>query len=124
MSNMENLLDIDFDGAAPASAVQKEPSSNALTSLDGLAGTPVRVASPTEQQSTQPAASSNLQDLLGVFDSEAPTTPAQPQPPAGMAGASGDLLNGLGGLNLSSTAPTQPPAQGAPKSTQDIMDLF
>ena len=43
-ANAENLLDIDFDGAAPAST-QKEPSSG-MSGLEGLAGTPQRIDSP------------------------------------------------------------------------------
>ncbi|KMU72628.1 clathrin binding protein [Coccidioides immitis RMSCC 3703] len=39
-NNVENLLDIDFDGTAPASA-HKEPPSG-MSGLEGLAGTPMR----------------------------------------------------------------------------------
>jgi len=57
----ENLLDFDFDGAAPAS-LQKEPSL--ITSgLEGLGDTPQRIASmdlPAAQNST-------ADDLAGIF---------------------------------------------------------
>jgi len=51
-NNMENLLDIDFDGAAPASASEKP--SDGLSGLEGLAGTPQRVASPSVAQPQPP----------------------------------------------------------------------
>ena len=63
-NNMENLLDIDFDGAAPASATEKP--TNGFSGLEGLAGTPERVASPT---ASQPVAADNMGDLLEVFGS-------------------------------------------------------
>ncbi|KAL1968230.1 hypothetical protein VTN77DRAFT_2065 [Rasamsonia byssochlamydoides] len=126
--NVENLLDIDFDGAAPASA-QKEPPSG-MSGLEGLAGTPVRSGTPTT--GVPPTSSNNLDDLLGVFgggDSAAPSTGA-----TGFGGAAdGDLLNGLAGLDLSgdnnTTSPTSPGASGSgsnqPKKTnEDILSLF
>src|SRR5262249_41360089 len=62
-NNVENLLDIDFDGAAPASTTE-EPA-NGMTGLEGLAGTPQRVDSPAIGSATQPQ--NNLDDLMGVF---------------------------------------------------------
>jgi len=62
-NNAENLLDIDFDGAAPAS-LQKAPSSGA-SGLEGLAGTPQRVGSPTIASPT--AQSGGMDDLMGMF---------------------------------------------------------
>lgn len=116
-SNVENLLDIDFDGGAPASA-QKEPSSG-MSGLEGLAGTPVRVQSPAPGVPALQA-SNNLDDLLGVFgDSGA----AQPSSSGAHGGAgAGDLMNGFADLNLSGNAP---PANNPPKkSNEDILSLF
>lgn len=117
-NNVENLLDIDFDGGAPASA-QKD-SAGGMSGLEGLAGTPVRVQSPAAG-APAPQASNNLDDLLGVFgDSGA----AQPSPSgANGGGAAGDLMNGFSGLDLSGNA--GPSTNNQPKkSNQDIMDLF
>lgn len=117
-NNVENLLDIDFDGGAPASA-QKD-STGGMSGLEGLAGTPVRVQSPAAG-SPAPQASNNLDDLLGVFgDSGA----AQSSSSGANGGeAAGDLMNGFSGLDLSGNAP--PSANAQPKkSNQDIMDLF
>ncbi|KAJ0426260.1 AP-1 complex subunit beta-1 [Aspergillus carlsbadensis] len=121
-SNVENLLDIDFDGTAPASA-HKEPNGG-MSGLEGLAGTPVRVESPAAG-APAPSGSNNLDDLLGVFgDSPAPSA-STAAPPNGGAGA--DLLNGFGGLDLSGGGMSSPPPAGAsqPKKTnEDILSLF
>ncbi|KAL4956433.1 adaptin N terminal region-domain-containing protein [Aspergillus filifer] len=121
-NNVENLLDIDFDGTAPASA-HKEPNGG-VSGLEGLAGTPVRVESPGVGA---PSGSNNLDDLLGVFgDSGAPSSAGASAPPNGGSGA--DLLDGLGGLDLSGNGMSSPsPASGSsqPKKTnEDIMSLF
>lgn len=132
-NNVENLLDIDFDGTAPASA-QKEPDTG-MSGLEGLAGTPVRVQSPGVNA---PAPSNNLDDLLGVFgDNSSSTSPAPAAPSssatpaaAGSGGAGADLLDGLGGLDISgSNSTTSPPATsstpgGQKKTNEDILSLF
>lgn len=105
-NNIENLLDIDFDGAAPASAA---PAAAA------------------------PAGSgSGMDDMMGLFDAPA----AAPVQAAGSgAGAVGDMMNGFGGLELGAGAGAQgssaamPPAQGqgAPaqkKTSEDLLGLF
>ncbi|KAJ5377596.1 AP-1 complex subunit beta-1 [Penicillium cataractarum] len=116
-SNVENLLDIDFDGGAPASA-HKEPSGE-MSGLEGLAGTPVRVQSPAAG-APAPQASNNLDDLLGVFGDSGPS---QPSSSGANGGAAADLMNGFSGLDLSGHA--SPPTQSQPqKSSQDIMDLL
>ncbi|KAJ5472874.1 hypothetical protein N7530_006875 [Penicillium desertorum] len=113
-NNVENLLDIDFDGGAPASA-QTEPSSG-MSGLEGLAGTPVRVASPAAGTTTGQA-SNNLDDLLGVFGDSGAAQPSS-------SGAnSGDLMNGFSGLALSGNAgPSQ--NNQTKKSNDDILSLF
>lgn len=135
-NNVENLLDIDFDGTAPASA-QKEPDTG-MSGLEGLAGTPVRVNSPA---ANAPAPSNNLDDLLGVFgDNSSSASPAAPSssaaPAAAGAGAAGagagagaDLLDGLGGLDISGNNTTSPPPTsstpgGQKKTNEDILSLF
>ena len=103
-NNAENLLDFDFDGAAPASA-QKTPSAGS-SGLEGLAGTPQRVESPALQShpaSMTPA--NNLDDLMGVFGAG--------ESQAGNGSA--DLMNGLGGLQI---------ADAAAKKNEDILGLF
>lgn len=121
-SNVENLLDIDFDGTAPASA-HKE-ADGGVSGLEGLAGTPVRVDSPA---GGAPSGSNNLDDLLGVFgDNSAPPSTGAGAPPTGGAGA--DLLNGFSGLDLSGndmSSPPPAPGSSQPKKTnEDIMSLF
>ena len=116
-ANAENLLDIEFDGAAPASA-QKSPASG-LSGLEGLAGTPQRIASPSvaDMPSASLAGAGNLDDLMGLSN--------------GMGQANGnhnDVLSSFAGLDM--TATSQPPpaqqqlADGAKKTSQDLLDLF
>lgn len=118
---MENLLDIDFDGSAPAS-LQKQPTSGE-SGLEGLAGTPQRVASPATNAPPQ----SNMDDLLGLFGEGG----------SGGGGGGGgaapmsndDIMNGFAGLNLSG-ASQPPPAsqqlsgQTTQKNNQELLDLF
>jgi AP-1 complex subunit beta-1 len=109
-SNVENLLDIDFDGAAPAS-MQKPPPGGS-NGLEGLAGTPQRVASPAGTG----APTNNMDDLMGIFGSG-------PSEPAAASGAADDMMNGFGGLNMggpSQAAPAQPQKQ----TNDDILGLF
>lgn len=90
-NNIENLLDIDFDGAAPASQEQNSASA-----------TPERVASPASGT----APSGGMADMMGLFD--APPPPQQQQ--SGFGGAGGgmnDIMNGFDGLDLSGSS--QPP---------------
>jgi hypothetical protein len=117
-SNIENLLDIDFDGGAPASA-QNEPTSG-MSGLEGLAGTPVRVQSPAVG-SPPPQASNNLDDLLGVFgDSGA----AQPSSSGVNGGTGNDLMNGFADLNMSGNGAPQQSNNPPKKSNEDILGLF
>lgn len=112
-ANNENLLDIDFDGAAPAPA-PKSPIPG-LSGLEGLAGMPQGIASPNV---TDTSVSNNLDDLMGLSN--------------GMAGMNGnqDVLGGFGSLDLG--GPSQPPppgqqlsgGQGAKKTNEDLLSLF
>ena len=100
--NAENLLDIDFDGAVPASS--SDPGS---VGLEGLAGTPQRAVSPA----VPPTGNNNLDDLMGVF---------------GGSGSTTDIMNGFAGLDLSGSASSAPPPPQQQKKTtnEDILGLF
>jgi len=118
-NNAENLLDIDFDGAAPAST-QKEPASG-IADLEGLAGTPQRVDSPpvTGGGAAPSVGKNDLDDLAGVFGN-------------GFAlqnGAEG-VMNGFADLDLSSVRQPPPPEQqlggqsAGKKTNEDLLGLF
>jgi len=119
-SNIENLLDIDFDGAAPAS-MQKE-SMGGTNGLEGLAGTPQRTESPAVRNSPQKAsaAPNNMDDLMGVFGNGTSTSSA-PQ-----GGAGDDFMNGFADLNMGAAAGASqpPPPQQQKKTNHDLMSLF
>ena len=104
----ENLLDIDFDGAAPASA--EAPPASGTSGLEGLAGTPQRVASPAV-----PATA--MDDIMGLFGSNGT------QPASGEY----DLINGFAGMDLSGMGQPPPPQtqlQGGKKTTEDLLGMF
>ncbi|KAK6592549.1 AP-2 complex subunit beta [Botrytis cinerea] len=94
-NNAENLLDIDFDGAAPASA--DAPPSAGASGLEGLAGTPQRVDSPAVGAN----AGGSMADMMGLFDAPAPAPAAGGM---GMGGMGNDMMNGFAGLDLSGTS--------------------
>ena len=116
-NNIENLLDIDFDGAAPASA-QKSPPTG-MSGLEGLAGTPQRVASPSVHNSIPPiSTNNNLEDLMGLSNGLSQFDSQQ------------DLSNGFASLDMSG-ASQPPPAQeqlggqtGGKKTNEDLLGLF
>jgi hypothetical protein len=111
--NNDNLLDIDFDGAAPASA--EAPPSAGASGLEGLAGTPQRVASP---EAAQPGGSS-MDDMMGLFDMSGPSAAAAP--------GQIDLMNGFAGLDLggaSQPPPAQTQLQGQKKTNEDLLGMF
>lgn len=118
-NNAENLLDIDFDGAAPAS-IQKEPQSG-FSGLEGLAGTPQRTASPAVNDGI-PATSvrNNMDDLMGAFGDN----PGQPDR------HHQEVMNGFASLDLSSMSQPPPPQQqlasdnGVKKTNEDLLGLF
>jgi AP-1 complex subunit beta-1 len=119
-NNMENLLDIDFDGAAPASAMEKP--TDGFSGLEGLAGTPQRVASPTVNQ---PAVANNMDDLLGVFGNGGSSTMPASQGFGGMSDS--DILNGFASMDLSQSQPPPPKQQLATASntsaSEDLLSL-
>lgn len=115
--NNENLLDIDFDGAAPASA--DAPPTSGSSGLEGLAGTPQRVASP---QAGGQAPVSSMDDMMGLFDvNGGGSSAAQP--------SQNDLMGGFGGLGLGG-ASQPPPAQQqhggdqGKKTNEDLLGMF
>lgn len=120
-NNIENLLDIDFDGAAPASTSEKP--SNGLSGLEGLAGTPQRVASPSVNQ---PAPANNMDDLLGVFGNG--SSSAGPSGSGFGQMSDSDILNGFASMDLSGSQPPPPQQQlnnaGSKKTNEDLLSLF
>ena len=127
-NNAENLLDIDFDGAAPASAADKP--MNGLTGLEGLAGTPQRVESPAPVSApAPPQPANNMDDLLGVFGNGNASASASSSAAAWGGMSDNDIMNGFASMDLSSTQP--PPAQkqmdgkaGGQKTNEDLLSLF
>lgn len=128
-NNAENLLDIDFDGAAPASA--DAPPSGGASGLEGLAGTPQRVASPTAAGAPGGAVQggqSSLDDMMGLFDVNGGSGASNA---AAMAGQD-DLMNGFAGLDLSGASQPPPPQQqlqgggggGGKKTNEDLLGMF
>ena len=122
-TNIENLLDIDFDGSAPAS-MQKQPTSGA-SGLEGLAGTPQRVGSPAVNAPLQQQ--SNMDDLLGLFgDGGGGGGGAAPAPPTQMS--NDDIMNGFASMSMETNQPPPPTQQlggdQSKKSNQDLLDLF
>lgn len=119
-ANAENLLDIDFDGAAPASA-QKSPSSG-MSGLEGLAGTPQRMASPAVADAPSlPPANNNLDDLMGLSNGSG----------GGFGQSNGmsneDILGGFAALDMNATSQPPPPGQqlqGGKKTNEDLLGLF
>ncbi|KAL9018533.1 MAG: hypothetical protein Q9185_004134 [Variospora sp. 1 TL-2023] len=129
-ANVENLLDIDFDGAAPASS-QKSPAVG-LSGLEGLAGTPQRVASPAVDGTSAPPSATgggnNLDDLMGLSNG---MSMGQPNGSAHDA-FQRDMLGGFADLDMS--AGNQPPPAGqqlaseqgggGKKTNEDLLGLF
>lgn len=101
-NNNDNLLDIDFDGGAPA-------SSDNASGLEGLAGTPQRVASPVGPQ----AGSSSMADMMDMFGdmggSSSSTRPVN------------DVL-GFDGLDLNGGQPQN--GESSKKTNDDLLGLF
>ena len=131
-SNIENLLDIDFDGAAPAS-MQKAPKDGA-SGLEGLAGTPQRMASPAlttrvAQAHAPPPSSGGMDDLMGMFGNE---SGGGGQGSTAVNGGSGgnDLMNDFAALGMNGNQQgQQPPPQqnqiaGGGENKDDLLGLF
>ncbi|KAK3385685.1 adaptin N terminal region-domain-containing protein [Podospora didyma] len=89
-ANMENLLDIDFDGAAPASSQQSPP--------------PDRVASPSS------APSGGMADIMDLFDAQAAPAAAPRGAQIG-GGGMNDMMSTFSGMDISGTSAPPPPGQ-------------
>jgi AP-1 complex subunit beta-1 len=117
--NAENLLDIDFDGGAPASA--EGLPSGGQSGLEGLGGTPQRVASP-QAVAQQPV--NNIDDMMGLFDMNGSSSSAPPAANGGM----NDLMAGFSGMDMSLNHQPPPPQQqlqGEQKKTnEDLLGMF
>lgn len=100
-NNVENLLDIDFDGAAPASHEQGGSGS--------VPPTPDRIDSPAVGLPTASGPSGGMADMMGLFDA-APSSSQQPAMGGG-GGAMGDIMNGFASMDLSGTSAPPPPNQ-------------
>ena len=124
-SNAENLLDIDFDGSAPASVTEKP--LNGMSGLEGLAGTPQRLESPANvPQSKQPA--NNMDDLLGVFGNGDAEASASSSSAAWGGMSDNDIMNGFASMDLSAnqSPPVKSPdgSAGGKKTNEDLLSLF
>ena len=94
-NNIENLLDIDFDGAAPAS--QEQQSATA---------TPDRVASPASG-----AQSGGMADMMSMFDApSAPSSGSNGAAGPGVGNGMNDLMSGFEGLDFGGAQSHPPPA--------------
>ncbi|KAG5970131.1 AP-1 complex subunit beta-1 [Claviceps cyperi] len=105
-NNVENLLDIDFDGAAPASHEQKSASA-----------TPDRMASPSGG-----APSGGMADMMSMFD--APPADAGGSVTAAVTSSGNgmsDLMSGLDGLNFGGNGSSSLPSSATmqPSSSQE-----
>lgn len=124
--NAENLLDIDFDGAAPLSSeILPTPGT---TGLEGLAGTPQRVASPP---AGAPQGAGSMADMMGLFDMNGGSSGGAASTSAsGGFGQNDDMMNGFAGLDLSGSSQPPPPQtqlqqQGGQKKTnEDLLGMF
>ena len=124
-ANAENLLDIDFDGAAPASS-QKSPAAG-LSGLEGLAGTPQRVASPAGDNMAAPPATTgnNLDDLMGLSNGMSAQTNGNTT-----SSYHQDILGGFADLDVNQPPPAsrqlanEHGGGGGKKTNEDLLGLF
>lgn len=127
-NNAENLLDIDFDGAAPASVDAMPPAGS--NGLEGLGGTPQRIETPATGET--PAGSSSMNDMMDLFNTHGPGSLQSPVGAGGMGmGGMDDLMgmNGFGGLNIGGGQAPPPPQQQqqqgeSKKTTDDLLGMF
>ena len=104
----------------------QEKPVNGHTGLEGLAGTPQRVASPANTTPQQPT--NNLDDLMGVFSNGSDA--AATSNPAFSSMSDSDILGGFGGMNFEENSQLPPPqsqmnaASGSKKTNEDLLSLF
>jgi AP-1 complex subunit beta-1 len=100
-----------------------------MSGLEGLAGTPQRVASPAASQRT--AAPNTMDDLMGVFGNGGGSSGVGAST-GGFASSAmdADMMNGFASLDLmggQSQAPVQQPqpqGQAKKNANEDILGLF
>lgn len=101
--------------------MQKQPAGGE-SGLEGLAGTPQRVASPATGNA---APASTMDDLLGLFGDGGGGGGAAAAPSM----TNDDIMNGFASMDLSGNSQPPPPqqqmgGQSAAKSNQELLDLF
>lgn len=118
-TNAENLLDMDFDGAAPAS-MQKAPVAGLSGLEDMMGGTPETHAGPVSN--TMSNGGGAMDDFAGMF--------------GGSNGVNGsatsalenDMMNGFASMDMGQGQPPPPRTQldgvGEKKTTEDLLGLF
>ncbi|RKF61864.1 AP-2 complex subunit beta [Erysiphe neolycopersici] len=108
-TNAENLLDIDFDGAIPASA--ETSIAAGISRLDGLGSSMPSGINPV---------GSSVDDMMGLFDLNNNTNAPSVFSTSNHM-MQDDLINGFGGLDLGGS---QPPTQSVLKQKNDNDDLL
>ena len=97
-----------------------------MSGLEGLAGTPQRVASPDVPNGGGTSNMGNMDDLMGLSDMGALGGISQ----GGLSEDNQDILNGFAGLDMGGGSQQPPPPQqqlsgGPPKKTnEDLLGLF
>lgn len=93
-----------------------------MSGLEGLSGTPQRIASPSATESptvTSQPTGNNLDDLMGLSNGF-----------ASQSNGHEDVLGGFGGLDLHATSQPLPPKQqlsaqaSGKKTNEDLLSLF
>ncbi|KAI5776885.1 adaptin N terminal region-domain-containing protein [Geopyxis carbonaria] len=107
--NIENLLDIDFDGGAPVAATPPLAGNGVGNGLEDMLGGGGGTVSPPPGVSS--SGLGGMEDLMGLSAG------------AGAGGAFGGMANGFEGLSLASPA-SPPPQQKKPTTNEDILGLF
>jgi AP-1 complex subunit beta-1 len=96
-----------------------------MSGLEGLAGTPQRVVSPSVV--SPPSTNNNMDDLMGVFGNVGDNGMGVSSTGA-WGGSQMDMMNGFAALDLSggTQMPSQQPAPGQAKknTNEDILGLF
>jgi AP-1 complex subunit beta-1 len=95
-------LDIDFDGAIPASLQGQASTSSGLDDL----------VSEGRPNTGGPGPSNTMDDLMGIFGSQDPAP----------SNGGDDLMNGFGGLNVGEASSSQ--AAASKRTNEDILGLF
>ncbi len=110
-NNAENLLDIDFDGAAPSAGLEGSLSLGTSPVIGGTGA----AAKP----------GSAMGDMLSLFDSNGAMGPG-----GGLTQGQEDLMGGFGGLDLgggsggASASASGSGNQGQKKTNEDLLGMF